>query len=295
MAEIKAWSEPDPKPSLLDIAKLEEKLKYAIPDDYRKFLLEVNAFSPIPDVGVWRHKDVTWVSRVTFITWQRGDEGDNFQDALSELLSANIRGYMAIGISSDEDLVLLCCIPGKEGVFLTNNCSDDEYLEYTRPMERVADSFTHFLEVLVPIIPEHCPIRELGLHGTPEQLEEFLAAGNSIETKSIDDMTIIRHAVAGENMSVLERCIQRGANLKGTLCHAVMVRNIPMIHRLIEAGLDLNQDQLDEGEYPLDHVSGCGLPGEEGRRNREVRDLLLRLGATKSKYGYHNKLIRPVE
>lgn len=291
---IEGWLDAEPPANKSDIDRLEAHIGGKLPDDYKDFLMTVNARMTIPELGLL-HKasDATWIDQIVFIPYNK-DKEKGLMHSCSRLREADIGGFAYIAISAGK-AICLDCVTNVGSICMTNHQYEHGFACYSKPMTFVASSFSELLSLLIPVPQETCPIRDLGLKGTPEQLEEFLAAGNSIDTKSIADMTIIRHAVAGQNMGVFERCIQRGANLKGTLCHAVMVRNIPMIHRLIEAGLDLNQDQLREGEYPLDHVSGCGLPGEEGRRNREVRDLLLRLGATKSKYGYHNKLIKPVE
>jgi hypothetical protein len=142
----------------------------------------------------------------------------------------------------------------------------------------LAKSFTDFVGSLVQIPEPYCRVEFLGKHGTQADLEAYLAEGNSIDAMGKNHMTIVREAIKFGNRPMIEACIARGANLSTTIHQAVMNDRPELIRRLVEAGVDVNEED-EFGGRPAKYVRGTGLPGEEGARNRAMRDLLLKLGA----------------
>jgi ankyrin repeat protein len=92
-------------------------------------------------------------------------------------------------------------------------------------------------------------------------------------------LTIVCEAIKFDNLAMIRACIEHGASLSGTITVAVDNRHIHLIEMLVKAGADINERD-EYGNTPLRYVVGTALPGEEGSRNRKLRALLIKLGAT---------------
>ena len=145
-------------------------------------------------------------------------------------------------------------------------------------MVPVADSFSEFLDYVVVIPDIACPIVDLAKQGTEDDLERYLAEGYSLNALSKNGLTLLCEAIKYNNTAIINACIQRGASLSGSVRIAVINQRPDLIEMLVKAGADVNE--RDEcGGTPLEYVGGTALPGEQGARNRDLRALLIKLGA----------------
>jgi len=113
----------------------------------------------------------------------------------------------------------------------------------------------------------------------PEHLEKYVRVLGSIDAVDQFGLTLVRAAIVHNNVPLVEACLERGANLAGTIHAAVEYRRIRLIRRLVHAGADVNERTAD-GLTPLYYARVCcKLPGRIGASYCRLRDLLVRLGA----------------
>jgi ankyrin repeat protein len=120
----------------------------------------------------------------------------------------------------------------------------------------------------------------LGKNGTRDDLAKYLAEGNSVDAIGKHGLTIVCEAIKFKNIAMIRACIERHASLSKTVYMAVQNRRADLIELLVAAGAHVNE-RNEYGETPLKYAVGTALPGAEGVRNRQVRDLLIKLGAVK--------------
>jgi ankyrin repeat protein len=123
-------------------------------------------------------------------------------------------------------------------------------------------------------------VENLAEEGTAHDLDRYLAEGNSIEAVGkVYGMTIVRIAVMCNNRTMIDACIKHGASLSGTIDTAIQNFHFDLIEMLAHAGADVNE-RNELGNTPLYYVNLItDFPGEDGMRNRKLRDLLIKLGA----------------
>jgi ankyrin repeat protein len=268
----------DPGPPLTsgDIKAFEREIDGRLPEDYKRFLLMSNGGMAEPTLGFrWNGK----VNKLPGFKMLLPSPDKSLRRALRNLRELNVDGYLPIASTmNDEDICV--AFRGNVGEVSLALYEYDNEVAMGAFMMPLANSFTEFRNMLFEIPEIHCPVQELSRQGTPEDLDHFLAEGNSIDTISKNGFSILCEAIKFDNMPMFKACIERGASLSKSIYIATCNRRPDLIKLLSEAGADVNE--RDEfGDKPLSYVAGTALPGEEGALNREIEDLLISLGATK--------------
>lgn len=275
---------PGPPLTLEEIQAFEREIGGRLPDDYKKFMLAHNGGLTKPKLNFPCEGETERVDIFYKLLPAAKDSGirGNLR-RLRELNPANVEGYLPIAGSFGEGKICLAYRGKNAGavfytVFKYKKVFRGDLVPVDVTMAPLANSFTEFLDSLVEIPEPYCRIEDLGKRGTPDDLAQYLAEGHSINAVGNDSLTIVREAIRFDNAAMLRACIERGASLSGSIETAVSSRHTHLIEMLVKAGADINErDEL--GNTPLGYVVGWGLPGEEGARNRELRDLLFKLGA----------------
>jgi len=277
--------DPGPLLTIEQITAFEKEIGGRLPEDYKQFLLSHNGGWCKPEVGI------PWVDSVHIIPYfspllpagERAGIRSRLR-VLSNLNPEKTDGYLPIASTlSDCDICVAYRGKNAGAIFITAykfkiEHANDDLIPIDVTMVQLADSFSEFLDYLVEIPDPYCPIEDLGKSGTDDDLARYLAEGNSIDALSKNGMTIVCEAIRFDNSDMLRACIARGASVSGSIVMAAKNRRTHMIEMLVKAGADINE--RDEcGGTPLEYVGGTALPGEQGARNRELRALLIKLGA----------------
>lgn len=266
-----------------DIEAFEREIGGRLPDDYKDFMLAHNGGFPRTGLTfTWKGETETLLA-FEELTPRGVNQG--LRGGLRYLRGLNpvtADGFVPIAGLGHNYICL--AVRGKVGavfhtVYTDKTVYEKDLVSVDVRMEPLARSFTEFLESLTEIPPPpYCRIEDLGKRGTAEDLAKFLAEGNSINAVGRDKQTLVCEAVTFNNMPMIRECIKRGASLSGTLHAAVNHSRTNLIEMLVKAGANINERD-EHGSTPLGCVVGWGLPGEVGARKREVRDLLIKLGA----------------
>jgi len=268
-----------------EISVFEQEIGAQLPEDYRRFILRHNGgVTGLTGAFIgfsWERRLQTLWGFYRLLPTR--DEG--LRRALRELRELKTDGFVPVAsTSNDEEICLAVCAKDAGAVFFTVYKYKAVYRGDLVPiavtMAPLAGSFTEFLDMLVEIPDPYCRIEDLGKQGTPDDLAQYLAKGNSIDAVGKNDLTIVCEAIKFNNLPMIQACIERGASLSGTIHRAVGNQRTELIQMLVDAGADINEED-ETGTTPLYYVGGTALPGEEGARNRELEALLVKLGAVK--------------
>ncbi len=266
------------------ISEFENEIGGRLPDDYKEFLLSQNGGTCEPVLALHRPdgtEKVGW-----FISLIPGNEYAGIRDYLHNLRDLNPEkadGYVPIASTySDCDICLACRGDHIGAAYFTaykyKIASNKDRIPIDVTMEPLADSFSELLDKLVEIPEPYCRVEDLGKRGTADDLAKYLAEGNSINALGKYKETILCRAIAHDNSAMIKSCLKRGASVSGTVLAAVGSRRTHLIEMLVKAGADVNERD-EYGHTPLECIGGTALPGDEGKRNRELRRLLVKLGA----------------
>ncbi|MBN2293227.1 MAG: SMI1/KNR4 family protein [Pirellulales bacterium] len=278
------FESPRPPLTLEEISIFEKEIRGQLPDDYKQFLSLHNGGICDPEQGLPWAGDIHKV--LSFLPLLPANEYSGIRNSLFHLRELNpvkIDGFLPIAITDSECQICIAYRGSNAGkVFFTaykyKIADNDDMIPIDVTMVPLADSFTDFLDHLVEIPNPYCRIEELGKHGTADDLAQYLAEGNSIEAMGKHDMTILSRAIAFDNSDMIQACIEHGASLSGSIVTAVENEHVHLIEMLVKAGADINE--RDEwGNAPLYYVGGTALPGDEGKQNRAMQSVLIKLGA----------------
>jgi hypothetical protein len=267
-----------------EIEAFEREIGGRLPDDYKEFMLAHNGGLADPPLAIMWNGDLETLPSFDPLMPATVDH-DGLRRSLQklrELNRATTKGFLPIASTFGGDYVCLA-VRGKVGavfhtVYTYKTVYQSDLVPVDVSMAPLADSFTEFLDSLTEIHEPYCRIEDLGQRGTPEDLAKFLAEGNSINAVGRNKLTVVCRAITFDNLPMIRACIQHGASLSGTVRAAAQARQTHLIRMLVQAGADINE--RDEfGCTPLYYVGGTALPGEEGAKNRELYDLLVKLGA----------------
>lgn len=268
-----------------EIDAFEREIDGRLPNDYKKFMLAHNGGAPRPELGLSRNGELKELPLFSSLMPSTADYGlRKTLQYLQELNPVTTKGFVPIaGLMGGEDICL--AVRGKVGavfytVFKYRVEDDGDEIPIDVTLEPLAGSFTEFLDSLTELPPPpYCRIEDLGRHGTPEDLEKYLAEGNSINAKGKNNWTIICEAICANNMPMIQACIKRGASLLGTIRSAGQYRHTHLIKMLVDAGVDINE--CDEyGCTLLHNINSSTLPGiTDEKKDRELRDAIIKLGA----------------
>jgi hypothetical protein len=274
-----------PPLSIDDIAAFEREIDGKIPDDYKQFLLAHNGGFCEPELGLLRESQLEIIPYFDSLLPATEDAGLRYAlRRLREVSPAKVDGYVPIArATSGRDICLAYKGLRAGAVFYT----EFEYKTVFRgdlvpidvTMVPLADSFTDLLGQLTEIPNPYCRIEDLGKNGTPEDLDIYLAEGNSIDEIGKNDVSILCEAIKFNNMGMIKACIERGASLSKSIYIAAVNQRPDIVQLLYDVGADVNE-QDEYGYRPLACLGGTALPGDEGKLNRQLRDLLISLGAT---------------
>lgn len=262
-----------PKLYSFDFHALELEMKARLPEDYCEFLLTNNGGIPDPRVG-FSWKDGVRGVGAFFRLLPTPDHG--LRQALRAMREANIEGFLPIAGSRADD-ICLSFHDNSGTVTVTEYIYREDFVVGTK-MHPLANSFSEFLNTLVEIDVPYCRIEDLGQRGTPDDLMKYLTEGNSLDAQGKNNRTILCEAILFTNLPVVEACLERKANLSKAVVNAVRSRRPELIRRVVNAGADVNERD-EYGRTPIRDVGGTLLPGDEGARNRKLREVLIELGA----------------
>ena len=268
--------DPGPRLTLADLEAFEREIGGQLPGDYKQFLLKANGGWTDPPVGFrWNGA----INNVPYFDSLLPTSETGLRRALANIRELDIEGYLPITSNMNQDEI---CLDFKTDIgrvwFAHYSTLNDIAVAAT--MTPMTSSFTQFLSNLYEIPPLYCRIEELGRKGTPDDLDRYLTEGNSIDAISKNGLSILCEAIKFDNMPMFEACIERGANLSKSVYISTFNRRPDLIRRLADSGADVNE-QDERGCRPLSYVAGTALPGEEGALNRQIKELLIKLGATK--------------
>jgi hypothetical protein len=274
MANMINLNDCGPALTVDEINAFGEEIGGCLPDDYKRFLLNTNGGLANPSLGFkWNGK----LNEIHIFDALLATSENGLRRGLRNLREVGVDGFLPVaGALNGEDI----CIPflDNTGKILLALYEYDNDVPVGATMVPLTNSFTELLSRLVVIPKVYCRIEELGEHGTPDDLAQHMAAGNSIDAVGKHDFTVICEAIRFHNLPMIEACIQQGASLSGTIELAVGNGYLNLVKRLVEVGADINE-QNEYGRRPLRHVPGTAVPGEEGARNRAMKALLISLGA----------------
>jgi hypothetical protein len=274
---------PGPSLTVEEINAFEQEIGGRLPGDYKEFLLAHNGGLAEPLLGLrWQGKTEKIGGFDSLFPGSHRGLRLSLQ-CLREVNPISTDGFLPIASTFNEQDICLAYRGNGSAVFHTiytyKTVFRGDLVPIDVTMAPLASSFTEFLDSLVEIPEPYCRIRDLGKQGTPDQLAQYVTEGNSIDAVGKNALTIVCEAVKFNNLPMIQACIEHGASLSGTLQLAVGNLRTHLIEILVQAGADVNE--RDEfGDTPLGYVGGTALPGEEGARNRELRELLIKLGAT---------------
>lgn len=265
---------PGPALTVGDIEAFEQEIGSRLPDDYKRFLLASNGGMTEPCVGFrWNGK----INKVPGFYELLPDSRSGLRRGISDLRELRTDGLLPItSTQNDEDICL--DFADKIGTIRLALPIRDNYVRVGVTLFRLAGSFTEFLSQLFPIPEVYCPIYEMGKDGTVADLQAYLSEGNSIDALGKHGFSIMCEAIKFDNMAIFHACLERGASFHKSVYIAAGNRRPDLIRLLASAGADVNE-QDEYGHTPLHCVGGWALPGAEGALNRELRDVLIVLGA----------------
>ncbi len=272
------FERPGSKVRAAEIAKFEREIGFKLPPDYRKFLLVHNGGKPCPGnfkQAVGDKIIVNWV-QTFFSLGASGDLRMEWWEAKREFPL----GWIPIGLDFGGERLCLCLNEDGYGAIAVT----DGYAEYLgRPpeMERLAGSFTAFLDMLYDqraLEPVDKPY-ELSASGTKEDLLRYLASGGKLSDKTRFGGTVTQSAAAHGNLEVLKACLELGGEIAGCLTLAALNHEWEAIRFLVEAGANVNEIDPRTGETPVEQITGYWANVDP--QGKEVIAFLRRHGAKK--------------
>jgi hypothetical protein len=265
-----------PPLTLRDIEEFENEISFRLPSDYRFFLLRYNGGGGGTTTELeYKWRDETLLIMGFYALLPTVDNG--LRRALADF-SKFAKGYLPITSDTGQQDICIAISGGKRGLYLAEYTYDGDF-PIAAVMHRLENSFTDFLNSIKEVIVPHDDIQELSKTGTAKDLDAFLRSGRSIDELSMHGSSILCDAIKYDNVAMVQACIEHGANLSKSIHVATGTRRPHLIKLLVEAGANVNE--RDEfGSRPLKNIAGTALPGEEGALNRELRDVLIKLGAT---------------
>src|SRR5205823_6571780 len=199
-----------PPLTLADLQAAEHRLNVALPDDYRALLLANNGGKPRP--AWFRHgKGPSEVAEITrFFSL---DEVETHTEDLRRGFST--ADFIAIGMSSDTDLLMLSTVAEHRGTVLWNPSE-----EYTSPdpFIRISDSICHLLANLD--YPQSTkPWMMLIDNDDREGLQQWLDSGGDVQAGDdvVLGITALEHAAATGRLEIVKLLVNRGAKPRGGL------------------------------------------------------------------------------
>ncbi len=264
-----------PPLSLEQLGEFENEVDGHLPDDYKHFLLNNNGGMAEPHLAFQFNGAEHTIPAFDMLLPQ---PDDGLRLGLDYLRGFGISGFLQIASDLNEQDICLQVSGKDHAIFIASHeYAEDVPIDAT--MTKITDSFTDFLDMLYEVPDEICPIERLGRSGTPDELSTALQLSEtSIDDVGKNDLSLICEAIKFNNLSLVQACIVRGANLSRTIHIATCNGQTELIPLLVEAGADVNE--VDEfGDRPLSYVGGTELPGEEGEENRVLRDTLMTYGA----------------
>src|SRR5262245_28674989 len=198
-----------PPLSLDNLKAVEKRLNLSLPDDYRTFLLANNGGKLTP--AWFRHGtepgDVAEITRL----FSLADVETETHDLRRELCSDE---FIAIGMSSETDRLLLSTASEQPGAVFVNPCTDLDPNDFIR----VADSFQQFLTSLDYPASTN-PWMRLIDNNDVEGLRQWIDDGGDVQAR--DDahvgLTALEHAASRGRLEIVKLLVSRGAKPRGGL------------------------------------------------------------------------------
>lgn len=271
-----------PRLKIEEIQAFEREIGGRLPDEYKNFLLAQNGGFAEPKLGFPCKDELIEIECFQQLL-PTADGGLRRSVQWSrELNSISADGFLPIAHGVSDKYICLAYRRHVGAVCYTTfkykKVFRGDLVPVGVTMVPLADSFAEFLGGLIEIPNPYCRIEQLGKRGTASDLAQYLAEGHSIDSLGKNHLTIVREAIRFDNSAMTKACIERKASLSGTVETAVKGQHLHLIQMLVNAGADVNE-RNEFGHTPLSYVVGTAIPGEQGARNRDLRDLLIGLGA----------------
>ena len=209
--------------SLDDLTAAEHRLNFRLPDDYRTFLLANNGGKPTP--AWFRHgagpAGVAEITRLFSLVEVETETHDFRRELRSD-------AFIAIGMSSETDRLLLSTASEQPGAVFLNSC--DEQAEPSAFI-RLADSVQQLLTSLD--YPESTkPWMRLIDNNDVEDLRQWIDDGGDVQARddAVAGLTALEHAASTGRLEIVKLLVSRGAKPRGFLLR-------PSAHRYaVQAG-----------------------------------------------------------
>jgi hypothetical protein len=216
-------ADPGPPLSLDDLKAAEHRLNLRLPNDYRTFLLANNGGEPTP--AWFRHGtgpgDVAEITRLFSLVEVETETHDLRRELCSD-------EFIAIGMSSETDRLLLSTASEQRGAVFLNSCHEDAD---PNALIRLADSVQQFLTSLD--YPESTkPWMRLIDNNDVEGLRQWIDHGGDVQARddALVGLTALEHAASTGRLEIVQLLVSRGAKPRGGLLR-------PSAHRYaVQAG-----------------------------------------------------------
>jgi hypothetical protein len=197
-------------PLLLDDLKaVEHRLNLRLPDDYRTFLLANNGGKPTP--AWFRHgtgpADIAEITRLFPLAEVETETHDLRQELRSD-------EFIAIGMSSETDRLLVSTASEQSGAVFLNPCTDIDPNAFIR----VADSVQQFLTSLDYPASTN-PWMRLIDNNDVEGLRQWIDHGGDVQARddALVGLTALEHAASTGRLEIVKLLVSRGAKPRGGL------------------------------------------------------------------------------
>jgi hypothetical protein len=257
-----------------DISRFEKEIGFALPRDYRDFLLEHNGGIPQPADFKVKIGSETLVDAVQAFHSLLG-ESDVLRMEWHQAKRELPAGWLPIGLDIFGETLCVSLKGLNYGrVFLTEGYV--EYLGHKPHMWKLANSFNDFEAMLFDqkALEPVDQVQHLAAFGNKADLTSYLAAGGKLTDRTRLGGTLTQSATAHGNLALLEACFQLGGKLERCLTLAIRNKRWEIVRYLVGVGADVNEVDSVSGKTPLQSLSGVW-----GKEREEIEKILRDHGA----------------
>ncbi len=246
-----------------EVLRFESAIGQRLPPEYRKFLRRTNGGVPAPSFFNDPVIGVRFVNQVLLFYPLAIGHSQGLEEKYAENREVLPEGLLPIGKDIGAEPICLCldksgefgCIYGVDGA-----------VEDTREpvaVRRLSGSFDEFLNSLFQTEEDRLAeeqrtqdrVMSLAKTGKPEDLDVFLAQGNTLNEMSSQGLTLMQCAARVGNLQLVKASLERGANPSCAIHQAFLHRHWELARYLADARVDLNEcDQREK--RPMELIFG---------------------------------------
>jgi hypothetical protein len=246
-----------PKITEAEIARFENEIGLALPEDYREFLLKINGGYPLKASYRFNRSELRLFEIFSLTESKIHGLLGRYAVVKCEI------GDGLIPFGRDEAGELLCLRSSDERVYRTAGYSDGERNNEVVP---VAESFAAFWEGLFEEVVLGDVFTRIAEQGSVEDVRELIANGVSLSQKGINGLTLLEEAAKFGNIAIVSACLENGSAIGEALHRAIENRRAKIARILVAKGASL--EAVDESDQkPEDYIFG----------SREMADLIAEL------------------